>query len=410
MRSGFRHALAPCFASGISMSDSPNDQRNVTRDFIFGDLSSGPTLVRALTAKGTGLRHGNRTMPPVPEPERPVVVECSVGEDLSVRALDVLYTTDGSIPDSMSTTVSMDRHQVDWRALNWAYGERWRGQIPGKPTGSLVRYRIRATSSQGDTIWADPDAHSGEAGLFAYWLGDPDSPAWLRDAVIYHIFVDRFATTGGAPFRNGENLADFFGGTIDGVRERIGYLRDLGVTCLWLSPVFPSPTHHGYDATDYVSIEPRMGTLDALRALVDEAHDSGLRVLLDFVANHVSDQHPLFRKAISNPQAAERNLFHFSGASYASYFGVESMPELALDRPEAMGYILDAARFWTQFGIDGFRLDHAMGPSHAFWAVFRSAVRTINPEAALIGEVTGPAVQLRSYEGRLDGALDFLLL
>jgi len=101
------------------MSDSPDDRRNVTQDFIFGDLSSGPTLVRALTAEGTGLWHGSRTVPPVPAPGQPVIVECSVGVDLSVRSLDILYTTDGSIPDSTSTAISMDRHRDDRRELNW---------------------------------------------------------------------------------------------------------------------------------------------------------------------------------------------------------------------------------------------------------------------------------------------------
>ncbi|HEV2066914.1 MAG TPA: alpha-amylase family glycosyl hydrolase [Thermomicrobiales bacterium] len=388
----------------------PEDFQHVTQDFIFGDLSSNESLVQDLTAAGTGLRHRSRTVPAVPRADEPVVIECAVGADVSVHTAEVIYTTDGSLPDSSSTAVPMRLHATDWLELNWTYGECWRGQIPPQPEGTLVRYRIRATTIQGDTIWADPNAHSGEAGLFAYWLGDSDPPAWLREAVIYQIFVDRFATTGGASLRDGESLADFFGGTIDGVRERLAYLRELGVTCLWLSPLFPSPTHHGYDATDYVSVEPRLGTQQQLQALIEEAHALGMRVLLDFVANHCSDQHPSFRQALADPESCERAMFSFSGDTYQSFFDVGTMPKFALDRAPAMAYVLDAAGYWVRLGVDGYRLDYAMGPSHAFWAAFRSAVRTINPEAALIGEVTGSAAQLATYEGRLDGALDFLLL
>lgn len=182
------------------------------------------------------------------------------------------------------------------------------------------------------------------------------------------------------------------------------------MTCLWLSPVFPSPTHHGYDANDYVTIEPRLGTKEQLAALIEDAHALGMRVLLDFVANHCSHQHPAFIKALSDPAAPERAMFGFSGNTYQSFFDVGTMPEFALDWAPAMKYEIDAARYWIELGVDGYRLDYAMGPSHAFWSAFRPAVRAVNPEAALISEITGSAAQVESYRGRLDGALDFLLL
>lgn len=389
---------------------APGNIQHVTQDFIFGDLSSSESLVRDLTAAGTGLYHRSRTVPPVPRADDPVIVECSVGADVSVHAAEVVYTTDGSMPDVSSASVPMSRHTTDWLALNWAYGERWQGRIPPQPEGILVRYRIRATTDGGVTTWADPHPVTGEPGLYAYWLGNAAAPDWLRQAVTYHILVDRFATTGGQPFRIVPTLSDFHGGSIHGVRERLGYLRELGVTCLWLSPLFPSPTHHGYDATDYVSVEPRLGTRRQLEVLIDEAHASGMRVVLDFVANHCSDQHPLFRKALANPESPERAMFAFSGDTYQSFFDVGTMPEFALDRAPAMAYVLDAARYWVELGVDGYRLDYAMGPSHAFWSAFRAAVRTANPDVALIGEVTGSAAQLASYQGRLDGALDFPLL
>lgn len=395
------------------MSDqpvAPGDVQHVTQDFIFGELSSSEALVQELMDAGTGLWHGSRTAPAVPEPGGAVTIECSVGVDLSARTIDVLYTTDGSLPDTSSTSVAMTRDKVDWRDLNWAYGERWSGEIPAQPQDVLVRYRIRARTSNDEFIWADPDPLTGEPGLFGYWLGEASPPEWLRRAVIYQIFIDRFATAGGESFRDQPTLAGFFGGSIQGVRERLEYLKELGVTCLWLSPLFPSPTHHGYDATDYVSVEPRLGTMEQLTALVGKAHRLGMRVLLDFVANHCSDQHPLFIKALADPGSPERTMFAFSGDTYRSFFDVNTMPEFALDRAPAMDYVIDAARFWIRLGVDGYRLDYAMGPSHAFWSAFRAAVRSIHPDAALIGEITGSATRLASYAGQLDGALDFLLL
>lgn len=183
------------------MSDqpvAPPDLQHITQDFIFGELSSSETLVRDLTRAGNGLRHESRMFPPVPTAGEPVTVECSVGADLSVREMDVLYTTDGSMPDSSSLSVPMARHAVDWLNLNWAHCERWRSEIPAQCGDVLVRYRVRARISGGDEVWADPDRSTGEPGLFAYWLGDASAPGWLRQAVIYHIFIDRFATTGGS--------------------------------------------------------------------------------------------------------------------------------------------------------------------------------------------------------------------
>ncbi len=194
--------------------------------------------------------------------------------DLSLREMEVLYTTDGSMPDPPSMSVPMTRHAADWLDLNWDYGERWRAEIPARSEDVLVRFRIRAMTSDGDVIWADQNPATGEPGLFTYWLGDASALDWLRRAVICHIFIDRFATTGDGPFREVPTLADFHGGSIPGIRERLGYLGDLGVTCLWLSPLFPSPTHHGYDPMYYVYFKPRLGTMDHRTALIDEISDA----------------------------------------------------------------------------------------------------------------------------------------
>ncbi len=399
----------------MTSASPPDDMQDVTGDFIFGDLSGGEHLIAELKASGLGLRHANRTVPAVPEAGAPVAVICTAGADLTVNSMAIRYTTDGSIPDESSPALPMRRDGADWNDLAWGYVETWTGAIPARPPDTLVSYRVVAHTLSGEMIWADPDRVTGEPGLFAYWLGSQEPPGWAHDAIVYHVFVDRFAPDPGRRWNDVTSLDEFWGGTLNGLRARLPYLVNLGVNCLWLSPIVPSPSHHGYDATDYVRIEPRLGTLEDFRALVAEAHAAGLHVILDFVANHCSDRHPLFQRALSDPVGPERGLFKFDAkGGYASFFGVGTMPEWALDREPARALLLEAARFWLDLGVDGFRLDYVMGPSHAFWAAFRQETNRYTGQSGrhpvAIGEITSGAANIATYQGRLDGALDFLLL
>jgi glycosidase len=228
--------------------------------------------------------------------------------------------------------------------------------------------------------------------------------------VIYHVFVDRFYREGGQDWLQTGDLRGFCGGTLWGLAEKLDYVADLGATCLWLSPIFPSPTHHGYDATNLTRVEPRLGGDEALRALVTEAHARGIRVLLDFVCNHVSHQHPRFQEALSNPASRYRDWFTFddSEIGYRTYFGVASMPEVNVAHPGARAWLIDAARFWLrEFEVDGFRLDHANGPGPDFWTDFWAACKAERPDCFCFGEVVDAPQEQLAYVGRLDGCLDF---
>ena len=146
-------------------------------------------------------------------------------------------------------------------------------------------------------------------GSYAYHVDEEHVPAWLRDAVIYHVFIDRFATADGRAFDAPATPGGFYGGTLRGVIERLAYIANLGATCIWLSPLFPSPSHHGYDATNYRSVEPRLGTEDDLRELITAAHERGIRVILDYAVNHVSWDHPAFRAALADQRSPESTWF-----------------------------------------------------------------------------------------------------
>ncbi len=383
----------------------------VTSDFIFGTMATDELRLAALRERGRGLRHDGAITPRDPQPGEPVTIAVMAGEDVSAARVWVSYATDGREPGEDSEAVALARTGTAWDTLGWGYRERWAGPLPAQPEGTLLRYRVWARTPAGETVGADRDPETGEPAHFAVAFDRETVPAWLREAVIYQIFVDRFAPGDGGPWRPDQPLDGFWGGTLRGVIDALPYLSDLGVTCLWLSPIFPSPTHHGYDATDYVTIEPRLGTEDDLVALIEAAHHHGMRVLLDFVANHVSNEHPAFLRARHDPDAPERSWFTFRpDGAYRAFFDVATMPQLDPDDPGARAMLIEAARYWLDRGVDGFRLDYANGPSHAFWAAFRRATRAVAPASATIGEVVESAVVQRSYEGRLDGTLDFLLL
>ena len=398
-------------ADGIAPGDDTSGLASVTADFIFGTLATDDQRLNNLRDRARGLHHDGHITPRDPAPGQAVEVHVTVGVDTSIGALAVAWTTNGSEPDETAPSSPLFPIETSWDMLLWGYVTRWTGELPAQPGSTLVRYRFVAESPNGELITVDPDPFTGNPARFAYAVDDERVPEWVREAVIYHIFVDRFAPDPGEDWQHTTSLDGFYGGTLRGITAHLPYLVDLGVTCLWLSPVFPSPSHHGYDATDYFAIEPRLGTENDLRDLIAEAHDHGLRVLLDFVANHASDKHSIFTNARADPASAERAWFTFlNDGTYRSFFGVDTMPQINTDHPAARDYLLDAARYWLDAGVDGFRLDYANGPSHAFWAAFRQETRAANPDSLTIGEVVESAELKASYLGRLDGTLDFLLL
>jgi alpha-glucosidase len=204
---------------------------------------------------------------------------------------------------------------------------------------------------------------------------------WWRSSVTYQIYIRSFADS------NGDGIGD-----VNGIRSRLSYIADLGVDALWINPWYPSPqADAGYDVADYRNIDPLFGSLDDGRALIAEAHELGLRVLLDIVPNHVSDEHPWFQAALAaGPGSDERARFHFApgqGANgdqppndwksdfggtawtrvdtpdrewYLHLFDVKQ-PDLNWDNDEIRAELLNVLKFWFDAGADGFRIDVAHG-------------------------------------------------
>ncbi len=228
------------------------------------------------------------------------------------------------------------------------------------------------------------------------------SSDWFRYSNIYEIFVRKFMDS------NGDGIGDLIG-----LKEKISYLKELGVDTIWLMPVFRSnDKDHGYHTVDYYTIEPDYGDNDALFALIGEAHRQGIKVVLDMVINHTSRRHPFFIQALNmNPyfrdfyiwfENSSSNLYdkygygrEMGGSRLTLETGWAEIPDINYSNPVLRRYVYDMLKFWMDpngdgdfsDGVDGFRIDHVTGPSHSVWMNLRRYVKSLNPDTVLIAEV-----------------------
>jgi len=263
-----------------------------------------------------------------------------------------------------------------------------------------------------------------------------DGLGWWNNTVFYEVFVRSFYDS------NGDGIGD-----LNGLIARLDYLNDgdpattndLGVTGLWLMPIMVSPSYHGYDITNYYQVNPDYGTNDDFKRLMAEAHKRGIRVLIDMVLNHTSNEHPWFLEAQQPGSAREnwyiwstkrppylgpwgQNVWHKLGDRY--YYGIfwEGMPDLNYRNPDVVAEMDKVSAFWLQeMGVDGFRLDAARyiledeekqastPETHQWWKRYDAAVKAINPQALLVGEVWTATKEAAEYvkNGELDMNFEF---
>ncbi|MGG3283523.1 alpha-amylase family glycosyl hydrolase [Paenibacillus solani] len=239
--------------------------------------------------------------------------------------------------------------------------------------------------------------------------------------VYYEIFVRSFYDS------DGDGIGD-----LQGVIEKLDYLNDgdpnttadLGVTGIWLMPINPSPSYHGYDVTDYRSIHPDYGTLDDFKRLLNEADKRGIKIIMDLVVNHTSTEHDWFKQAASDKASATRDWYiwaedqgktpsgvsaagsgspwhELNGAHYMGTFW-GGMPDLNFDNPKVREEMKEIGKFWLELGVDGFRIDAAKhiyedmmsdkgeettAKNTAWWQEFRASMNEVNPDAYIVGEI-----------------------
>lgn len=254
-------------------------------------------------------------------------------------------------------------------------------------------------------------------------------PAWVQDQVFYQIFPDRFCNGDpsldvrdgqyryqgqpvvrkrwGEPVSShtdGTGACEFYGGDLAGIAQQLDYLQTLGVSALYLNPIFDSPSNHKYDTRDYYRIDPHLGSNALFAELTGELHRRGMRVILDAVVNHTSVEHPWFAPpegAWQNPASPWRDFYSFSAeGEYVSWKGIRTLPKLDFASPRVQAQIYGAndaiLRHWLQppYGIDGWRLDviHMLGEHGSAEGnarhvrAMRAAIKAENPDAYMLGE------------------------
>lgn len=349
----------------------------------------------------------------------------------------------------------------------------WEATFPVGAEATIWQYRFNLTKGgrtyfyEDDTLGPDDqyvEANKGGPGMLyeqspaqSYQISvyDPDfyTPEWFRNAIIYQIFPDRFRdgdpsnnpATGAETFYGSLPLyfhdtwnepmldgrvdtlpdgsgywnSDFYGGDLAGITEKLDYLQSLGVTAIYLNPIFLARSNHRYDTADYKSIDPYLGTLEDFRALVSEAQARGIRLILDGVFNHASSDSPFFDRyhrfetdgACESLESVYRDWFFFVPARgtqpspcvgedgdlyYVSWAGYDTIPQINNALAEPRDYFFRAAdsvaRLWGAEGIGGWRLDAAeqiddgLDPANDYWEQFRAVVRAVDPEAVIVGE------------------------
>ncbi|WP_226676701.1 alpha-glycosidase [Rossellomorea aquimaris] len=233
-----------------------------------------------------------------------------------------------------------------------------------------------------------------------------NAPSWVKDTVWYQIFPERFANgnlendpEGALPWNSADPTpTNFFGGDLEGVTQNIPYLKELGITGIYFTPIFKAHSNHKYDTIDYFEIDPQFGTKETLKELIKVCHENGIKVMLDAVFNHSGFYFEQFQDVLEKGEESRYcNWFHVHDfpldieskpPNYDTFAFEPSMPKLNTENEEVRNYLLGVGRYWiNEFDIDGWRLDVANEVDHHFWREFRKEVKSIKPDVYILGEI-----------------------
>ncbi len=321
----------------------------------------------------------------------------------------------------------------------------WQATIPGQVAPTILYYRFIVRDGTDEDYYEDDDLFDGGWGMayddspdysFQIDVYKPDfqTPDWMKNAVVYQIFPDRFYNGDpkndakpsdptvygnlvlvqdwddlpegycrayeGVTCEEGPLGRDFFGGDLQGVRDKLDYLEDLGVTAIYLNPIFMSPSNHLYDTSDYFRIDPYFGSMGTFQSLVNQAAARGIHIILDGVFNHTSSDSIYFDRDSRYPKVGAYEsqesryydwyTFYAWPDSYNSWWGFDTLPVLT-EIEEVRDFIFagdrSVATWWLEHEATGWRLDVAPEKSHEWWREFRPYVKSVNADAVIIGEI-----------------------
>mgnify|MGYP002858766367 CR=1 FL=1 len=351
--------------------------------------------------------------------------------------------------DSLNQEFSMEAGTDGW-AVSF--------QAPDTPAPLWYRFRVRI-AGESDPVWlcAAPDgihswptAEAKDGFRFTVAAESFETPAWFQGSVMYQIFPDRFAfsddgtaekgieyhrTLGQTPelhhsrreevrwqpraFEKTYMPDDFYGGTLKGIRSRLPYLRDLGINCLYLNPIMESRSNHRYDTSDYLRVDPILGTNEDFTALCRAARELGIRILCDGVFSHTGADSVYFNRdghypnsgACQNapsPYDSWYDFRHFPD-DYRSWWGFRELPEVNELDPSWQDFVVSGensvVRQWLRRGASGWRLDVADELPDEVLELIRDAAKQEDPDSVILGEVWEDAVLKESYGSRRRYAL-----
>jgi len=251
------------------------------------------------------------------------------------------------------------------------------------------------------------------------------SPSWVKDAIFYQIFPDRFcrserykAVGKFVPWGSRPTRENMFGGNLAGIEDHLDYIKSLGVTALYLCPIFKSNSNHRYHTVDYFEIDPVLGTMEDFDRLVKKVHKLGMRLILDGVFNHCSRGFFQFNSLMElGENSPYVDWFHVKGwplnaysgkPNYECWWNYPALPKFNTGCQEVRDHLFSVAEFWTRRGIDGWRLDVPNEiDDDSFWQEFRRRVKAINKDAYIVGEIwDAPERWLQGDQ--FDGVMNYL--
>lgn len=225
----------------------------------------------------------------------------------------------------------------------------------------------------------------------------PKNPTdWIRDCVIYHILIDRFAGVEKGKIDRWDK-PEFLGGNIKAIITKLPYLDRLGINAIYLSPFYQGVDYHGYHVQDPMKVDPRFGSLEDILKLIETSHKLGIKIIADFVPNHLHDSSEYFKKAREDRTSEYRDWFYFDEYNeYKKYFHLGFLPKVNLEKQPAREFMIKTALYWFKNGIDALRIDHAVGIPHDFYKEFRDQIKAQFPSAVLLGEAIIKAQDIRN--------------
>jgi len=299
-------------------------------------------------------------------------------------------------------------------------GVMWRCEITPPQTRRL-KYAFAVTYKNGNRVYLSDNGISEYTDEciytpynhfhypFIHEIDAPDVPAWVGETIWYQIFPERFYN--GKPSISPKNAESwdndkplsrsFYGGDLYGIIEKLPYIKSLGITGIYMTPVFKSPTNHKYDTQDYYTVDEHFGDKETLKELVSKAHDLGIKVMLDAVFNHIGSKHEFWQDVLQHQEKSKyKDYFHVrefpvraeykdrDSLNYDTFAYAVNMPKWNTENPDARKYLIDAAVYWIkECDIDGWRLDVSDEVSFSFWRDFNAAIAEHKKDVYILGEL-----------------------